>query len=99
MTIILRLFAWLLAAAVTFAGHLQPTEPGWLDMALAVPLMNSARARAQLGWEPRRSAIDTLRELIHGLRTGSDYKTPPLARQTSGPSRIRELLTGIGQRA
>jgi nucleoside-diphosphate-sugar epimerase len=86
------------AAAVTFALHLQPTEPGWLDMALAVPLMDSARACAELGWMPRHSATDALRELIEGIRAGDDLKTPPLARATSGPGRIQELLTGIGRR-
>src|SRR5205085_3550073 len=40
-------------AAITFALRLQPTEPGWVDMGLAVPLMDSSRARTQLGWQPR----------------------------------------------
>ncbi len=41
------------AAAATYALRLQPSEPGWLDMALAVPLMDSARARSELGFSPR----------------------------------------------
>jgi nucleoside-diphosphate-sugar epimerase len=69
------------AAAVTYALRLQPTEPGWLDMGLAVPLMDSSRARAELGWEPRHRATDTLRELIEGMRGGSEEDTPPLARR------------------
>jgi UDP-glucose 4-epimerase len=85
-------------AAATYAMHLQPSEPGWLDMALAVPLMDSARARTELGWAPRHRATDTLRELLEGMRNGADYPTPPLARGTSGPLRIRELGTGIGAR-
>jgi UDP-glucose 4-epimerase len=86
------------AAAATYALHLQPSEPGWLDMALAVPLMDSARARRLLGWSPSHRADDTLRELLDGMRRGSDYPTPPLARSTSGPLRIRELGTGVGAR-
>jgi nucleoside-diphosphate-sugar epimerase len=86
------------AAAATYAMRLQPTEPGWVDMALAVPLMDSARARSELGWTPRHRATDTLRELIDGMRQGADYPTPPLARGTSGPLRIRELVSGIGAR-
>lgn len=85
-------------AAATFALRLQPSEPGWLDMALAAPLMDSARARAELGWTPRRRASDTLRELLDGMRRGADYPTPPLAAGTSGPMRIRELATGLGGR-
>ncbi len=87
-----------MGAACTYALRLQPSEPGWVDMALGVPLMDSARARSELGWEPRHNAIDTVRELIEGIRRGSDEQTPPLARRTSGPGRVRELLTGIGAR-
>jgi UDP-glucose 4-epimerase len=86
-------------AAASFALHMQPSEPGWLDMALGVPLMDSARARAELGWDPAHSATDSLRELLDGMRCGSDYPTPPLARSTSGPLRVRELLTGVGTRS
>src|SRR3954449_2469732 len=41
-------------AALTWRARLQPTEPGWVDMALAVPLMDTTRAREHLGWTPRR---------------------------------------------
>jgi UDP-glucose 4-epimerase len=86
------------AAAATFALRLQPSEPGWLDMALAVPLMDSSRARAELGWEPRHSATDSLRELLDAMRAGTDYDTPPLSRRSSGPARAREFATGVGAR-
>ena len=33
------------------------------------------------------------------MRQGTNYPTPPLARQTSGAGRIRELLTGVGRAA
>jgi nucleoside-diphosphate-sugar epimerase len=87
-----------LAAAATYALRLQPTEPGWLDMALSVPLIDSGRARRELGWEPTRPGIDALADLLEGMRRGSDRDTPPLARASSGPARIRELLTGVGGR-
>jgi UDP-glucose 4-epimerase len=86
------------AAAATFALRLQPTEPGWVDMAFAVPLLDSARARRELGWQPTRTATEALSELLAGMRGGSDYATPPLARATSGAGRIREFLTGVGAR-
>jgi nucleoside-diphosphate-sugar epimerase len=87
------------AAAATYRLHLQPSEPGWLDMALAVPLMDSVRARTELGWTPRYSSLDALRELLEGMRGGADAPTPPLARETTGPARVRELLSGVGGRA
>lgn len=85
-------------AALTYHLRLQPSEPGWLDMALAVPLMDTARVRAELGWQPRCSSLEALGELLRAMRTGEGDATAPLAPQTSGPLRIRELLTRVGGR-
>jgi UDP-glucose 4-epimerase len=78
--------------------RLQPVTPGWLDMALNVPVMDTTRARTALSWTPQRGAEDALLDLLEGLRTGADFPTPPLAKETSGPLRIREILTGVGGR-
>ena len=78
--------------------RLQPVTPGWLDMALNVPVMDTTRARSELGWTPQRSAEDALLDLLEGLHTGADFPTPPLARETGGPFRIREIFTGVGGR-
>jgi UDP-glucose 4-epimerase len=78
--------------------RLQPVTPGWLDMALNIPVMDTVRARTELGWTPQRSAEDALLDLLEGLRTGADFPTPPLSKETSGPFRIREILTGVGGR-
>jgi nucleoside-diphosphate-sugar epimerase len=86
------------AAAATVALRLQPTEPGWLDMGLGVPLMDSSRARTELGWEPTQTGVEALEDLLAGFRAGADFDTPPLAGATTGPARVRELLTGIGAR-
>ena len=85
-------------AAITYKLRLQPSEPGWVDMALAVPLLDSSRARTELHWEPRFSSTEALEELLVGMRAGHDADTPPLSRQTSGPLRIRELLGRVGGR-
>lgn len=86
------------AAAATFALRLQPTEPGWVDMGLGTPLMDCARAERELGWRASRSGTEALTELIDAIRRGEDFATPPLAAATSGPLRVRELLTGLGRR-
>ena len=83
-------------AAAAFKLRLQPSEPGWVDMGLQVPLMDSSRAQRELGWEPRRTADEAFGELFDGLREGGDLDTPPLAAHTSGPARIREVVTGVG---
>ncbi len=86
------------AASLTFRLRLQPTEPGWLDLALGVPLMDITRAREELGWVPRWSATDALRDLLEGLRAGAGIDTPPLQPGGAGPGRVRELLSGVGAR-
>jgi nucleoside-diphosphate-sugar epimerase len=85
------------AAALTWRLRLQPTEPGWVDMGLGVPLMDVRRAREELGWRPRHTAADALLELIDGMRDRAGVPTPPLDPSTGGPARVREFLTGIGQ--
>jgi UDP-glucose 4-epimerase len=85
-------------ASLSYALRLQPAEPGWLDMGLAVPLMDTNRARRVLGWEPRRGAGEALRELLEGLRERAGLDTPPLAPGSGGPLRVRELLSGVGRR-
>jgi nucleoside-diphosphate-sugar epimerase len=84
-------------AALSWRAHLQPAEPGWLDMGLAVPLMDSSRARRELGWVPRLGADEAFLELFEGLREGAGDRTPPLDPGTSGPLRVREILTGVGR--
>ncbi|MFL5899808.1 MAG: DUF892 family protein [Solirubrobacterales bacterium] len=84
-------------ADLSWRMRLQPTPPGWLDMALNVPLMSSDRAREELGWEPRHSGVEALEELLEGLREGHGAKTPPLAADSAG-ARLDDLRTGVGAR-
>jgi nucleoside-diphosphate-sugar epimerase len=87
------------AADVSWRLRLQPTPPGWLDLALGVPLMDVTRAREELGWSPTRSAGEALLELIDAMRRGDGLDTAPLEPGGAGPLRLRELLTGVGGRS
>jgi UDP-glucose 4-epimerase len=84
-------------ADLSWRMRLQPTPPGWLDMALNVPLMSSDRARQELGWEPRHSGVEALEELLAGMRGGHGAQTPPLEAD-SAAGRLEDLKTGVGAR-
>jgi UDP-glucose 4-epimerase len=84
-----------IAAALTFRARLQPTPPGWVDMAFGTPVLDTARIRA-LGWAPERTSVEALLELIEGIGAGAGTETPPLDPGTSGPLRARELSGGMG---
>lgn len=85
-------------AALTYALRLQPSEPGWVDMAFAVPVMDTTRARTELGWTPERTSTDALLDLLDGMRAGAGLDTPPLEPGGAGPLRAREFASGVGAR-
>ncbi len=78
--------AFVLRAALdaSFRAHLVPTEPGWLDLALGVPLLEWAKARTVLGWTPRRRGPDVLREFVAALGRGEGSDSP-LLQPAGGP--------------
>jgi UDP-glucose 4-epimerase len=85
-------------AGVTWRARLQPTSPGWLDMARGVPVMDTTRARTELGWTPRVGAGDALLELLDGIRRSAGAPTPPLDPQAGGRFRRDEFRSGVGAR-
>jgi UDP-glucose 4-epimerase len=86
------------AADITWRLRLQPTPAGWVDLALGVPLLDWSRARAELGWEPRRSAEEALTDVMEGMRDDAGLPTPPLERRAGGRLRWREIRSGVGGR-
>jgi UDP-glucose 4-epimerase len=86
------------AAQLSWKLRLQPSPPGWIDLALGVPMMDTTRAREELGWEPKVSSLEALGDLLDGMRRAEGGPTPPLQPTAGGPARAREVATGIGQR-
>lgn len=86
------------AASLSWKLRLQPSPPGWIDLALGVPMMDTRRAREELGWKPTVSSLDALEDLLQGMRHAEGAPTPPLDPAAGGPMRAREVATGLGRR-
>jgi UDP-glucose 4-epimerase len=66
------------AADVTWRAHLQPTDAGWLDLGLGVPLMETSRAETELGWRPAHSTAEFLPTFVDALSRGRGGTGPLL---------------------
>lgn len=64
--------------ATVWHARVVPVGPGWLDMALAAPLLDTSRAERELDWRPRWSAADAVRDLVDGIAAGAGTASPPL---------------------
>ncbi|HEV2778896.1 MAG TPA: NAD-dependent epimerase/dehydratase family protein [Actinophytocola sp.] len=91
--------AWPVRAALSAAWrlHLVPASPDLFDAVLRLPIMDTTRARTELGWEPRHTSRAAIEEFLRGLREGAGLPTPPLAPRVDG-GRLHELATGVGER-
>ena len=79
-------------AGLSWALRLQPVPPGWLDLSRNVPIMDTSKARTELGWTPQvqcrrgparppRRVADRLR-LRHATALTEDERTFPNTRDT-----------------
>jgi nucleoside-diphosphate-sugar epimerase len=76
------------AAALAWRARLQPLDPGWLDLAFSVPLLDTGRARSVLGWEPATDARAALHDLVAGMADAAGAPSPALR-----PRSVVEQLT------
>jgi UDP-glucose 4-epimerase len=91
-------------ASLAWQARLQPVDPSWIDLALAVPLIDTARARRELGWEPSYDARAALLDLLTGMVEDAGTRSEAL-RPRRGPlhavrDELPRLLKGgpIGDR-
>jgi nucleoside-diphosphate-sugar epimerase len=96
---VVRLPVWALRGPLVAAWrlHLTPASPDLFDAVLHMPLMDTTRARTELGWTPTRTATEAVSELLTGMREVAGEDTPPLAPTVPG-GRAHELSTGAGQK-
>jgi UDP-glucose 4-epimerase len=64
-------------AALTWHAHLQPTDPGWLDLAMTLPLLATSRLR-ELGWSPTHAGTDVLVDFVAAMERGQGGRGPLL---------------------
>ncbi|PPF87156.1 epimerase [Subtercola sp. Z020] len=69
-----RLVAVKFLVWLTWRLRIQPTPPGWVDIAAYVPVMSTDRARDLLDWQPTVSSTDALAAIVSGL--AHDTRTP-----------------------
>jgi nucleoside-diphosphate-sugar epimerase len=67
------------AAAATWRARIQPTEPGWIDLAATAPRMDTTRLRS-LGWAPSRDARDVLGDFVDAISRSAGHRGPLLHR-------------------
>ncbi|GAA2417414.1 NAD-dependent epimerase/dehydratase family protein [Streptomyces glaucosporus] len=89
------------AMSAAWHAHLQQVDTGWLDMGLALPTLDTTRARAELGWAPTKDGPEVLAEVIEGMREAASDGTPVLRPRTvtgalgdavrRGPVAVRRL--------
>ncbi|ADB31569.1 NAD-dependent epimerase/dehydratase [Kribbella flavida DSM 17836] len=77
--------------AASWHARIQQLDPGWIDLAYAVPLMDCSRAERELDWQPRSDGPEVLRELIDGLKDAAAGRTPVLRPRTV-VNRLQDLL-------
>ena len=74
--------------------HLQQVDPGWLDLAFALPLLDSGRAHRELDWVPTKDAVTVLREIIEGMRETASDGSPVLRLRTPLQQALAALRRG-----
>lgn len=80
------------AARAAFAARLSRIDAGWIDLAFAVPLLDTTRAREVLGWVPEHGSLEALEETLAGVRAAAETASPVLRRRTV-PGQVTELLS------
>lgn len=78
----------------SWLARLQPIDRGWFDMAFAAPLLSTERARRELEWSPRRSALEALEELVEGLVHDTGTPSPVLRPRSLRTAIMRNLSRG-----
>jgi nucleoside-diphosphate-sugar epimerase len=88
------------AVAGAWRARLITIDPGWVDMGMRLPLLDTTRARTELGWTPARDALSAVAEILDAIPRHEGGPTPVLRPRASAPGRLlevaRALIPGAG---
>jgi nucleoside-diphosphate-sugar epimerase len=79
------------AMSAAWHARLQPVDPGWLDLGFAVPLLDTTRARRELGWAPTSDALSVLAETVEGM-IGTEHAASPVLRLRTVPRQLARAV-------
>jgi nucleoside-diphosphate-sugar epimerase len=79
------------ALALAYRSRMVRADPGWLDMAMNVPVLDTTRAKTQLGWEPRWTAAEAIEELVAGMARGQGVRSTPMRPATPRPPTVSAM--------
>lgn len=79
------------AVSLTWHARLQQLDPGWIDLAYALPLLDTSRATTELGWSATKESLFVLAETVEGMREGAHDRSPVL-RPRSVPAAVGRFV-------
>jgi nucleoside-diphosphate-sugar epimerase len=82
------------AVSASWHAHVQPLDPGWIDLAFALPLLDTTRAHVELGWAPVHDARSVLAEVLDGMRSADAGPTPVLRPRTVAATILDAVRSG-----
>ena len=79
------------AVAGSWHAHVQQVDPGWIDLAYNVPLLDPSRALRELGWSPVHDSRAVLTEVVDAM-AGADHADTAVLRPRTVLSSLRSAL-------
>lgn len=80
-----------LAVRGAWLTRLGPLDPAWVELVRHGAVLDTARAREELGWAPTLDGPAVLARFLEGLRADEGTATPPLDPDAGGALRHHEL--------
>jgi len=75
---------------LAWRARIIPLDPGWIDLALQGPLLDTSRAARELDWKPDVTSVHALRELVDGFAQNRSFATPPLQPNQRMADRVKD---------